>query len=83
MVKFVHPNESYNELENLLKDAESILQTLGLHYRVLSLCSGDLSFAKNYPPTKAILKDAAEDIQKEVTRLSEGQVKLTTEEFLK
>tara|TARA_A100001011_G_scaffold102316_1_gene107792 strand:+ start:30873 stop:32135 length:1263 start_codon:yes stop_codon:yes gene_type:complete len=45
MVKFVHPNESYNELENLLKDAESILQTLGLHYRVLSLCSGDLSFA--------------------------------------
>ncbi len=45
MVKFVHPNESYNELENLLEDAESILQTLGLHYRVLSLCSGDLSFA--------------------------------------
>ena len=45
MVKFVHPDESYAELENLLADAESILQTLGLHYRVLSLCSGDLSFA--------------------------------------
>ena len=45
MVKFVHPDESYVELENLLADAESILQTLGLHYRVLSLCSGDLSFA--------------------------------------
>ena len=45
MVKFVHPDESYAELENLLADAESILQTLGLHYRILSLCSGDLSFA--------------------------------------
>jgi len=45
LVKFVNEKESYNELENLLKDAESVLQKLGLHYRVISLCSGDLSFS--------------------------------------
>lgn len=42
MVKYVHPNESYNELELLVADAESILQALGLHYRVLLLCAGDM-----------------------------------------
>ena len=35
----------YNELESLLLDAENILQELGLHYRVIALCSGDLSFS--------------------------------------
>ncbi len=45
LVKFVHPEKSYAELELLLKDAEAILQSLGLHYRVLELCSGDLSFS--------------------------------------
>ncbi len=45
MVQFVKPEESYEIHEKLLKDAEDILQALGLHYRVLSLCSGDLSFA--------------------------------------
>jgi seryl-tRNA synthetase len=45
MVKFVHPDGSYNELEKLLLDAESIVQALGIHYRVLTLCTGDLSFA--------------------------------------
>ena len=45
LVKFVQPEKSYEELELLLKDAEAILQTLGLHYRVLELCSGDLSFS--------------------------------------
>ena len=45
MVKFVHPNSSYDELESLTTDAESVLQTLGLHYRVVTLCTGDLSFA--------------------------------------
>lgn len=42
LVKYVHPNESYNELELLTGDAESILQALGLHYRVLLLCAGDM-----------------------------------------
>ena len=45
MVKFVSPNNSYDELEKLTKDAEEILQSLNLHYRVLSLCKGDISFA--------------------------------------
>ena len=45
LVKFVNPNSSYNELELLLQDAEAILQTLNLHYRIIELCSGDLSFS--------------------------------------
>ena len=42
MVKFSKPEDSYDELESLVQDAESILQTLGLHYRVIELCAGDL-----------------------------------------
>ena len=45
LVKFVTPESSYDELESLTQDAEKILQSLGLHYRVLELCAGDLSFA--------------------------------------
>jgi len=45
LVKFVHPDNSYNELETLLADAEKILQKLNLHYRVVALASGDLSFS--------------------------------------
>lgn len=45
LVKFVKPEESYQELETLTFQAEAILQSLGLHYRVLSLCTGELSFA--------------------------------------
>ena len=45
LMKFSKPENSYDELESLLLDAESILQKLGLHYRVISLCSGDLSFS--------------------------------------
>lgn len=45
LVKIVKPEDSYRELESLLADAESILQALGLHYRVVSLCTGDLGFA--------------------------------------
>lgn len=44
LVKFVKPENSYNELETLTNDAEEILQRLGLHYRVVSLCTGDLGF---------------------------------------
>jgi seryl-tRNA synthetase len=42
MVKFTKPEESYAELELLVKDAESILQDLGLHYRIVELSTGDL-----------------------------------------
>jgi seryl-tRNA synthetase len=45
MVKFVEPSTSYTELETLVGHAEDVLRGLGLHYRVLELCSGDISFA--------------------------------------
>ena len=45
LVKLAHPEKSYAELELLVNDAESILQALGLHYRIIELCSGDLSFS--------------------------------------
>ncbi|HMA62579.1 MAG TPA: serine--tRNA ligase [bacterium] len=45
MVQFVKPEDSYQVHEKLLQDAEDILQALGLHYRVVNLCCGDLSFA--------------------------------------
>lgn len=45
MVKIVKPENSYGELENLVNDAEDILQELKIPYRILMLCSGDLSFA--------------------------------------
>jgi len=45
MVKFVHPDSSYDELELLVTDACAVLEALELPYRVIELCSGDLSFA--------------------------------------
>ena len=45
MVKFVEPETSYDELETLVQNAEDVLQRLGLTYRVLQLCTGDMSFA--------------------------------------
>ena len=45
LVKFTTPETSFDELETLLEDAEKVLQLLGLHYRVVTLCSGDLGFS--------------------------------------
>ena len=45
LVKFVHPNDSYTELETLTDQASKILDMLELDYRIVELCSGDLSFA--------------------------------------
>ena len=45
LVKFTTPESSFDELESLLADAEEVLQQLGLHYRVVTLCSGDLGFS--------------------------------------
>jgi seryl-tRNA synthetase len=45
LVKIVHPDDSYNDLEKLTAQAEKILQGLNLHYRVVELATGDLSFA--------------------------------------
>ena len=45
LFKFTHPERSYDEHEALTRDAESILEKLGLHYRTVLLCTGDLGFA--------------------------------------
>ena len=45
LFKFTHPEKSYEEHEKLLADAETILQKLGLHYRTMLLCTGDMGFA--------------------------------------
>ena len=45
LVKFTHPDHSYAELEKLRRDAEDILEALGLEYRVIELVTGDLSFS--------------------------------------
>ena len=45
MVNFVHPSTSFQQLEILVKEAEAILTGLGLHFRVLQLCSGDMGFS--------------------------------------
>ncbi len=50
LVKFAHPGNSYEELEKLTRNAETVLQSLGLHYRVVTLCTADIGFssAKTY-----------------------------------
>jgi seryl-tRNA synthetase len=50
LVRFSRPEGSYDELERLTNDAENVLQKLGLHYRVVALCTGDMGFsaAKTY-----------------------------------
>lgn len=45
LVKFANPDTSYDELESLTNDAEKVLQGLGLPYRVVRLCTGDLGFS--------------------------------------
>ncbi|HUQ50193.1 MAG TPA: serine--tRNA ligase [Terriglobales bacterium] len=50
LVKFARPEDSYEQLEKLTRNAETVLQKLGLHYRVMTLCTGDMGFssAKTY-----------------------------------
>ncbi|MEE9256597.1 MAG: aminoacyl--tRNA ligase-related protein, partial [bacterium] len=50
LVKFSAPETSYDELETLTQNSEEVLRRLGLHYRVVTLCAGDLGFsaAKTY-----------------------------------
>ncbi|MGC2527169.1 MAG: serine--tRNA ligase [Candidatus Acidiferrum sp.] len=45
LFKFTHPEKSYEEHEALVRNAETILQKLGLHYRTMLLCTGDMGFA--------------------------------------
>lgn len=46
LVKLVHPDTSYDELESLKNDAENLLQLLGLPYRTLLMCTGDMGFTQ-------------------------------------
>jgi seryl-tRNA synthetase len=50
LIKIVKPETSYDELESMVGNAEAVLQKLGLHYRVIQLCTGDMGFtsAKTY-----------------------------------
>jgi seryl-tRNA synthetase len=45
LFKFTRPEQSYDELESLVRNVETVLQKLGLHYRVMQLCTGDMGFA--------------------------------------
>ncbi len=47
LFKFTHPDKSYEEHEKLVANAETILQKLGLHYRTVLLCTGDMGFASS------------------------------------
>jgi seryl-tRNA synthetase len=47
LFKFTHPEKSYDELESLVRNAETILQRLGLHHKVALLCTGDMGFASS------------------------------------
>jgi seryl-tRNA synthetase len=50
LIKIVKPENGYDELEKMVANAEKVLQLLGLHYRVILLCTGDMGFgsAKTY-----------------------------------
>ncbi len=47
LVKFVHPSTSYDELESLKEDAEHVLKLLGLRYRTLLMCTGEMGFTQS------------------------------------
>ncbi|HXW62602.1 MAG TPA: serine--tRNA ligase [Candidatus Acidoferrales bacterium] len=47
LFKFTHPDRSYDELETLVRNAEKMLERLGLHHRVVQLCTADLGFASS------------------------------------
>ncbi|MDB2405077.1 hypothetical protein N9W19_00055 [bacterium] len=70
--------DALDDFEKMIRG--SLTEAMDRGYQAFKNNSGDLNFARNYPPTKAILTQATEDIQKEVTRLSKGTVKLTDEE---
>jgi seryl-tRNA synthetase len=47
LFKFTRPDQSYDELESLVRNAEAVLQRLGLHHRTVMLCTGDMGFASS------------------------------------
>jgi seryl-tRNA synthetase len=69
LVKFVHPENSYEELEKLTENAEEILRRLGLPYRVVSLCTGDLGFSAAWTYDLEVWL-AAQNVYREISSCS-------------
>jgi hypothetical protein len=82
MVKFVAPETSYDELESLRDCAEKILRLLGLTYRVVLLCSGDLSFAaaKCYDLELGAGREVAQSLVQQLRALTRRSVSSTGRE---
>jgi seryl-tRNA synthetase len=72
MVQIVHPDKSYQALEEMTRHAEAILQKLGLPYRVMSLCTGDMGFgaAKTYDLEVWL---PAQNTYREISSVSNGE----------
>jgi len=70
-----------SEFEKVIKT--SLTDTMDRGYQVFKNNQGNLNIAKNYGPTKKILQETTQDIQKEVLRISKGKIKLNTEEASK
>lgn len=90
LVKFTHPDNSYQELEKLVKDAEDILIKLGLPYQVVMLCTGDLSFsaAKCYDlevwiPSQGKYREISSCSNFEDFQARRGNIKYKTKEMKK
>jgi len=82
LVRFAHPSRSYTDLEELTNDAEDILRKLGLHYRVVSLCTGDLGFssAKTYDlevwmPAQGVFREISSCSNFEDFQARRGQIR--------
>jgi len=82
LVRFANPSGSYEELEELTFDAEDILKRLGLHYRVITLCTGDLGFssAKTYDlevwmPAQGIFREISSCSNFESFQARRGQIR--------
>tara|TARA_B100000315_G_scaffold212344_1_gene209669 strand:+ start:8810 stop:10087 length:1278 start_codon:yes stop_codon:yes gene_type:complete len=82
LVSFTNPEKSYDELDRLLVNVETVLQHLGLHYRVVTLCSGDMGFsaAKTYDvevwmPVQGVFREISSCSNFETFQARRAQIK--------
>ncbi|MFB8736415.1 aminoacyl--tRNA ligase-related protein [Bacillus sp. SL00103] len=68
LVKFVRPEDSYEELEKLTNQAEKVLQLLNLPYRVMSMCTGDLAYSCEKIRHRSM--DSSQDTYREISSCS-------------
>jgi len=73
--------DALNDFEKVIKT--SLTDAMDRGYEVFKNNQGQLSVARNYPPTKKIIQETTQDIQKEIVRLSKGKIKLSAEEASK